>query len=185
MPARGHLQRRLFNRLVVRLDRCNGGLRPRCGNRAQSGDRWFFCGGNRSSAHEKRRGMTSPLPNERIEEDCGGRRDEKTGGENAQIAPAPPPCPAGTTPSCGKQLFPQMFQFRSRFGQNKIMIGGGQDFTQFSSPSFACKGHADQEQASARSSLSWRGFQPWPPNHGNRAADGHERWFLCPVHSPP
>ena len=136
-------------------------------------------------AREKRRGMTGPLPNERIEQDCGGRRDEKTGGENAQIAPAPPPCPACIAPSCGQQLLPHMFQFRSRFGQNKIMIGGGQDFTQFSSPSFARKGHADQRQTSAQSSLSWPGFPPSLPKHGNRAAAGHGRWFLCPVRSPP
>jgi len=91
MPARGHLKRRFFNRLDLRLDRCKGGLRLRSGNRAQPGDRWVVCGGG---AREKRRGMTGALPNERIEKDCGGRRDQKTGGENAQIAPASPRGPA-------------------------------------------------------------------------------------------
>ncbi len=79
------LRSRFFNWLILCLDWCNGGVRPRQGNHD------WRC---RAGAREKRRGMTGPLPKERIEEDCGDGRDENTDRENAQIVPAPPPCPA-------------------------------------------------------------------------------------------
>ena len=104
--------------------------------------------------------MAGPLPDERIEKDCGGRRDEKASGKNVQIAPASPRRPAEAAPSRGQERFPQTFQFRRRFAQDEIMIGSGQGFTQFSAPSFADIGRADRGQASGQSFLSWPGFPP-------------------------